>query len=125
MHRILRAVLWAIAHAPATLLYFLPLLAMHYAWVSGSYEYDDGGWGTFLFLGNYLLTGIPEWLFGSVSLTGVAVACAYIDIAWNIFYWRWRVRRRLRAREAAGLCLSCGYDLNGLPNDVCCPECGN
>jgi hypothetical protein len=29
-----------------------------------------------------------------------------------------------RRRKRVGMCAACGYDLQGLPEDKCCPECG-
>lgn len=34
------------------------------------------------------------------------------------------VRRRARERVAAGNCMACGYDRQGLAAGVACPECG-
>lgn len=56
----------------------------------------------------YLGASIPFWLLAVLCGVGPALHAR-----------RQRVRRR---RRAGGLCLACGYDLRGTPEQ--CPECG-
>jgi hypothetical protein len=46
----------------------------------------------------------------------------YAGIAWIL--WQIPQALRRRGRRIAGQCVACGYDLQGLPSDAPCPECG-
>jgi hypothetical protein len=54
---------------------------------------------------------VPWWSLAAVS--------AILPALW---YLRYRGRRLIRQRAAAGRCVNCGYDLRGSPDR--CPECG-
>lgn len=56
---------------------------------------------------------IVYWWIGAIVYHGLM---AYILL-------RWSIRARLRSRRD-GFCQSCGYDLAGLPGNIC-PECGS
>lgn len=55
----------------------------------------------------------------------IAHAMFVAMIWWMVSFTRLHVRRLRRSRAARmGKCVSCGYDMQGLPRIVC-PECGN
>ncbi len=58
-------------------------------------------------------TGFVVPVIGVLTLAGQAV--------W--FFSLLRLRRRLR-KALGRLCLQCAYDLSGLGESGCCPECG-
>jgi len=57
--------------------------------------------------------GWHEWI---VPMWAVALPAGVMPAAWLAR------RRRVRHRQAEGLCLACGYDLRATPER--CPECG-
>ena len=64
--------------------------------------YDPGPIGKHVFL--------PLW---------IPAACGGLPAA-----LLWIKDIRMRHRDRAGHCISCGYDHRGLPKDTSCPECG-
>jgi hypothetical protein len=54
---------------------------------------------------------------------GAAAACALFLVSLGWVPRTIRARREA-ARDAAGLCPGCGYDLRAIPADTPCPECG-
>ena len=73
--------------------------------------YADNNWNSGLLSGTReIVVRVPYWLL--LSATGA------LPIARLMLH----PRRRRAAREAAGLCAICGYDLRASPDR--CPECG-
>ena len=63
---------------------------------------------------------VSDW---ELSWAGMSINLAvWSAMAWAIMGLAVNVRRTVRTR--GGRCVSCGYDLHGLPEPRC-PECGN
>ena len=73
-----------------------------------------------LLLGGWFFGRLEIWLF-LVSLP-ITVSILLVCAAVIYFAYEHRRSRSASAREAAGLCVKCGYDLRHITSDVC-PEC--
>lgn len=71
-----------------------------------------------LFPGYAILIANPPWGAFGISSSLALTHGAYASV---LLIWAWRVRMRVRVNTTG--CVTCGYDIAGLPSPLC-PECG-